>query len=191
MDDIVCIRKCLAGKKEAYEPLVAKYKNLVFSLALRTLVNKNDASDATQEVFLRAWANLARYNPDFSFKTWIAKITINYCINLNQKNKRITVWDDEEMGRMPSGEGLPEEIALINEKGSIVQKAVDSLPDMYRIVIQLFHHDQMSYDEICKITDEPMTIVKNRLYRARKMLADKLKPYFEENCEWRENNGLR
>lgn len=183
MDDLVQIRKCLAGRSEAFEALVSKYKNLVYSIALNTLTNKNDAQDVTQEVFLKAWANLARYNPEFSFKTWIAKITVNHCININQKNKRAVAWDDDEMEKVPSSAGSPEKETLVNEKRDAVRKAIGSLPEMYRIVVQLYHQHSMSYDEICNITGSPMSIVKNRLYRARKMLAEKLSGYSDESME--------
>ncbi len=177
MEDIVQIRKCLAGQREAFEALVTKYKNLVFSIALNTLSNKNDAADATQEVFLKAWANLSKYNAEFSFKTWIAKITVNHCINVNQKNRRVTVWNEEEMEKVVSDVGCPEETLLIHERRDAVKKAVESLPEMYRIVIQLYHQQSMTYEEICSITGHPMSIVKNRIYRARKLLAEKLSAY--------------
>lgn len=179
MEDIVQIRKCLAGHSDAFEALVTKYKNLVFSIALNTLTNKNEAADVTQEVFLKTWANLSRYNPEFSFKTWIAKITVNHCINVNQKNKRVAAWDDEEMEKVASDTGGPEEEVLMHEKRDTVKKAIESLPEMYRIVIQLYHQQSMTYEEICSVTGNPMSIVKNRLYRARKLLAEKLSMYWE------------
>lgn len=177
MEDIVQIRKCLAGQSEAFEALVAKYKNLVFSIALHTLSNKNDAADATQEVFLKAWANLSKYNADFSFKTWIARITVNHCINLNQKSRRITVWNEEEMEMVASGTGCPEEALLNSERRDAVKKAIEGLPEMYRVVIQLYHQQSMTYEEICNVTGHPMSIVKNRIYRARKLLAENLRAY--------------
>lgn len=183
MEDIVQIRKCLAGKKDAFEGLVTKYKNLVFSIALNNLKNKDEAVDVTQEVFLKVWANLSRFNPELSFKAWIAKITINHCINLNQKSKRFTSWDDDEMEKVVSEGNNPEESTLEQEKCGDVRAAVNSLPGIYRIVIQLYHQQSMSYDEICKITGHPMSIVKNRIYRARKMLAEKLSAYQKESGE--------
>jgi RNA polymerase sigma-70 factor (ECF subfamily) len=183
MEDLVLIRKCLAGRSEAFEPLIAKYKNLVYSIALNTLSDKNEAADVTQEVFLKAWANLSKYNPEFSFKTWIARITVNHCININQKNKRVVAWDDEEMGRVVSEEKGPEEAVLACEKRLMVRKAIESLPEMYRIMINLYHQENLSYEEICTITGNPMTIVKNRLYRARKMLAEKLREYTGKSLE--------
>jgi len=180
MEDIVLIKKCLNGQKDAFEFLVKKYKNLVYSIALNTLVNKNDAADVTQEVFLKAWANLSSYNPEFTFKTWIAKITVNHCINLNYKSRRITAWDDEEMEKLTTDEDDPEKAALDTERRNDIINAINSLPEKYRIIVQLYHQHSLSYEEICNITGYPMSIVKNRLYRARKMLAKSLTTYSEE-----------
>lgn len=179
MDDIVHIRKCLAGHREAFEPLVTQYKNLVYGIALNVLNNKNEAADVTQEVFLKAWAHLSRYDPKYSFKTWIARITVNHSINVNNKSRNTapTLWDDEEIERISSDRGIPEDETLLGEKRESVRKAVDSLPEMYRLVVTLFHVQSFSYEEICGITGYPLSIVKNRLYRARKMLCEKLKEY--------------
>ncbi len=190
MEDLVQIRECLAGHSEAFEALVTKYKNLVYSIAFNALANKNDAADATQEVFLKAWANLSKYNSEFSFKTWIAKITVNHCINVNQKNKRVTVWNEEEIGLLASEIGSPEEISLANERCRAVKAAIESLPEIYRIVIQLYHQKSMSYEEICHITGMPMSLVKNRIYRARKLLAEKLIAYQESSSEKGETSWI-
>ena len=183
MEDFVQIRKCLTGNKEAFEGLVTKYKNLVFSIALNNLRNKEEAADVTQDVFLKVWANLSRFNPELSFKAWIAKITINHCINLNQKSKKSSSWNEDEMEMLVSEEDNPEAFTLQTEKCRDVREAISSLPEIYRTVIQLYHQQYMSYDEICKITGHPMSIVKNRIYRARKILAEKLSAYQKKSDE--------
>jgi len=183
MEDIVQIKKCLNGQKDAFEPLVTKYKNLVYSIALNSLSNKNDAADVTQEVFLKAWANLSGYNPEFSFKTWVARITVNHCINLNHKSRRIAAWDDEEMEKITADGDNPEDAALESERRNDIKNAVNGLPEKYRIVIQLYHQQSLSYEEICNITGYPMSIVKNRLYRARKMLAESLITYSQKGSK--------
>ena len=179
MDDIVHVRKCLAGHRESFEPLVTKYKNLVYGIALNILNNKNEAADVTQEVFLKVWANLCRYDPQYSFKTWVARITVNHSINVNNKNRNTvsTLWDDEEIERISTDRGIPEDEILLNEKRESVRSAVESLPDMYRLVVTLFHQQSLTYEEICQVTGYPLSIVKNRLYRARKMLCEKLLEY--------------
>lgn len=179
MDDMVQIKKCLAGDGEAFEVLVTRYKNLVYGIALNLLHNKDEAADVTQEVFLKVWANLKRYNPEYSFKAWIARITVNHCINLNQKTRRAAAaaWDEEVVCRIAADKGLPEEELLVKEKQDRVRSAIESLPEMYRLVVILFHQQSLSYDEICQVTGYPLSIVKNRLYRARKMLCEKLSAY--------------
>lgn len=181
MDDIAQIRRCLAGDSEAFEPLVSKYKNLVYGIALNLLHNKDEADDVTQEVFLRVWSNLKRYKPEYSFKAWIARIAVNHCININQKSRRTASasWDEEITCHMAADEGLPEEELLLKEEQDSVRKAIDSLPDMYRLVVVLFHQQSLSYDEICQVTGYPLSLVKNRLYRARKMLCERLRAFFE------------
>lgn len=190
MEDIVQIRKCLNGQKDAFETLVTKYKNLVYSIALNSLSNKNEAADVTQEVFLKAWANLSGYNPEFSFKTWIARITVNHCINLNQKNRRITNWDDKEMEKIMANGDNPEDAALDSERRQDIRNAINGLPEKYRIVIYLYHQQALSYEEICNITGYPMSIVKNRLYRARKMLAERLSTYSQKALKKEEDSWI-
>jgi len=180
MEDIVHIKKCLNGQKDAFEFLVTKYKNLVYSIAFSTLTNKSDAADVTQEVFLKAWANLSSYNPEFTFKSWIARITVNHCINLNYKSRRIAAWDDEEMEKITTDENNPENAALDTERRNDIRNAINSLPEKYRIIVQLYHQHSLSYEEICNVTGYPMSIVKNRLYRARKMLAKSLTAYSQK-----------
>ncbi len=180
MEDIVQVRHCLNGQKDAFEPLVTKYKNLVYSIALNSLSNKNDAADVTQEVFMKAWANLSGYNPEYSFKTWIARITVNHCINLNHKSRRIAAWDDEEMEKMIADGDNPEDTALNTERRRDIFNAINALPEKYRTVIRLYHQQSLSYEEIRNITGYPMSIVKNRLYRARKMLAERLSTYSQK-----------
>lgn len=188
MDDAVLVQRCLAGEKEAFELLVARYKNLVYGIALNILSSKDEAADVTQEVFLKVWENLKRYNPDYNFKTWVAKIAVNHSINVSQKQRRsAAAWDEEAVLCIPSDSGIPDEEVLSREEQGRVRMAVESLPEMYKLMIILFHQQSLSYEEICQVTGYPLSIVKNRLYRARKMLCERLKAYYvsdEEEKRW-------
>ncbi len=174
MDDIHYIKQCLAGDKSAFEPLVQTYRGLVYSLALNTLFKKDEAADVTQEVFLKVWANLWRYNDEYTFKAWISRITINHCINMNRKKKLHMAEAEGVMETVHAVEGLPEKEVLDAEQKRRINAAVQGLPEMYRVPILLFHQHNLSYEEICKSLDLPMTLVKNRIYRARKILAGQL-----------------
>lgn len=177
MEDLQLIRRCLAGEKEAFEPLITRYKRLVYSVALNALRNREEAADVAQEVFLKVWSNLWRFDPQYPFKAWIARITLNHCINLNQKKNPQVGWNDDDMERMATAEGMPETETIGKEKRDAVRQAIDKLPEMYRIPIMLYHQQNLSYEEICEVTNSPMSIVKNRIFRARKILAGSLAEY--------------
>jgi RNA polymerase sigma-70 factor, ECF subfamily len=174
MDDAEQVRQCLAGDRNAFEPLVRQYKGLVFSLALHTLQDRGDASDATQDVFLKAWINLGQFDFQYTFKAWIARITVNHCINMNRKRKLPTVEAEGIIDEVPATMGLPEQTALDAERRESIREAVQALPGIYRTPVLLYHQQNLSYTEICQVMELPMTLVKNRLYRARKMLAEAL-----------------
>lgn len=171
MDDLECIRRCQTGERDAYEHLVNRYAGLVFSIALHHLQDRDEAADVVQEVFLKAYNALGRYNTAFPFKAWISRITLNHCINLNRKRKWPTVEMDDAVERVPAIEGLPEKHILDEERRKAIAEAVANLPDMYRLPVILYHQHDMSYEDICRVLGLTMTLVKNRLHRARKMLA--------------------
>lgn len=186
---MACIRRCVAGDRDAYEPLVQRYGGLVWSLALHHLQDREEAADVVQEVFLKAYAALDRFQPEYPFKAWIARITLNHCINLNRKRKWPVTPIEDAAEQLPTTLGLPEKQLLDSERRDEVFLAVEKLPDMYRIPIVLFHQHELSYEDICRVLGLPMTIVKNRLYRARKLLAQQLAEYREQHV-W-EQEGLR
>ena len=171
--DIEIINQCIGGKEEAFEQLVERYKKLVFNTAYRMMGNREEAEDVTQEAFIRIYNSLSRYNPQFKFSTWALKITSNLCLDNLRKRKGENLPIDEQFNICDDGP-TPEEQYLRKEKQKMVLKAVNKLPDKYKEFIILFHHRNLSYQEIMDITGESLTIVKNRLYRARQMLKEYL-----------------
>lgn len=171
--DIEIINKCLEGNDLAFEELVTRYKKLVFNTSYRMLGSYEEAEDASQEAFIRMYRFLRRYDPQYKFSTWAMKITTNYCLDLLRKRKGETLPIEEQYDL--KDEGLtPEEEYMRHEKQLMVRKAIDSLPAKYKELIILFHNKGLSYSEIMEVTGESLTIVKNRLYRARQMLKDSL-----------------
>lgn len=171
--DIDIINQCLGGDVEAFEQLVERYKKLVFNTAYRMMGNREEAEDVTQEAFIRIYNSLSRYNPEFKFSTWSLKITTNLCLDSIRKRKGESVPIDEQFNICD--EGLtPEEEYLRKESQKTVLEAINKLPEKYKEFIILFHHRNLSYQEIMDITGESLTIVKNRLYRARQMLKEYL-----------------
>lgn len=173
LEDYEVVQACLQGKKEMFEILVSRYKNLVYSIILRMTNNAEEANDLAQEVFIKVYRNLDKYQPDYKFSTWIMKITTNLVIDARRKSKPNTISVDEMLIE-PSTEKGPEQGYLEQEKINEVIAALNALPDMYKVPMILFHQQGLSYQEIAEIINEPLSKVKNRIFRARKMLKESL-----------------
>jgi RNA polymerase sigma-70 factor (ECF subfamily) len=177
--DYELIRICLSGKRDIFSELVTRYKRLVYATIYNFIGNSPEVSDLFQEVFLKVYKSLATYNPDYKFSTWVVKIATNTCFDrLRQKrDEQLPVEDIEEVA---DNRLNPEDHCLAGERLERIRQAVQELPEDYRVPVILFHQQGLSYEALVKITGQPVTIVKNRLYRARLMLKDKLNPDIEK-----------
>lgn len=171
--DFELVKRSSSGDQEAFAELVSRYKRLVFSVVYNMINDKQEINDICQEVFIRIYRSLDRYNPEYKFSTWSVKITTNYCLDVLRKRKIVYV-PIEEIENATDKNDTPENTYISKEQSRNIHKAITELPEMYRTPIILFHQNGLSYEEITKILEEPITIVKNRLYRARLMLRDKL-----------------
>jgi len=171
--DIEIINRCLAGDVNSFEILIERYKRLIYNTAYRMLGSKEEAEDVSQEAFLRIYNSLAKYNPEYKFTTWALRITTNLCLDCLRKRKGETLPIDDGF-ELSDGRDTPEEEYIRKENQKLVQDAINKLPDKYKEFLILFHHRNLSYQEIMDITGESLTIVKNRLYRARQMLKEEL-----------------
>lgn len=185
MTDLDLINTCLAGDNSCFEELVARYKNLVYSVILRMINDTEEANDLAQEVFIKVYKNLSKYSADYKFSTWIIRITTNHVIDYRRKNKYDVVSMDA-LGYSDKGFGAKDNAmswsvsASLSPENEIIQReqneeltgAVSKLPDMYRIPIVLYHQKGLSYQEIANVIDEPLSKVKNRIFRGRKILRE-------------------
>jgi RNA polymerase sigma-70 factor (ECF subfamily) len=164
------------GDKDAFAKLVEKYQRPVYSVCYRMLGTPTAAEDASQEAFIRAYQALDRYDPKRSFATWILSIASNYSIDqLRKKKVTILSMDNEKYGWMapPDPGPSPEKAALDKEKGALVQAILADLPETDRAAVILqFWHDY-SYDEIAETLGLSSSAVKSRLFRARRLMAEK------------------
>lgn len=174
-DDYEVIKTVLRGNKDAFEEIIRRYKNLVFAVIHRMTNDYEEANDTAQEVFIRVYKNLDKYNPEYKFATWIIKITANYIIDLNRKKKQETVPIENVEYGIYSEEDSPEDKLIKEERSKELFGLIDDLPDIYRVPLLLYHKDGLSYNEISEKTDESLSKVKNRIFRGRKMLREKLK----------------
>jgi RNA polymerase sigma-70 factor (ECF subfamily) len=166
------------GDQQAFARLVEAYQGPVYNLAYRMLGNAGDAEDAAQETFLRAYSHLESYDPKRKFSSWLLAIASNYCID--QLRRRRIKWVSVE--ELPPWEPLrartpdPEESALRQSDGQHIQQMLDTLPPDYRLAVVLRYWYDYSYQDIAVMTNSTVSAVKSRLHRARRMLAQVIKP---------------
>ncbi len=170
--DYGLIQSCLAGNQEAFAGILNRYKKPVYSVIYNLMGNSTEVNDLFQEVFIRIYKSLDSYNPEFKFVTWAAKIATNLCLDrLRQKKPALVPVEEIEIS---DSEANPEDQFLARERTMLIRRAVDQLPEKYRMPVVLFHQQGVSYEEIAGILNQPLSIIKNRLYRARLMLRERL-----------------
>ena len=177
--DYELIQACLAGNRDIFEELVKRYKNLVYSVILRMVNDREEANDLAQDVFIKVYKNLDKYYPEYKFSTWVIRIATNHVIDYRRKKRQETV-PIEEVEFSLSAEESPETAYIRREQREELKKIVGDLPDMYKIPIVLYHEQGLSYQEISEIINEPLSKVKNRIFRGRRMLKESLIS-FEKN----------
>ncbi len=171
------VARVLGGDQQAFAELVEAHQQAVYNLAYRMLGNVDEAEDATQEAFLRAYQHLRRYDPSRPFRTWLLSIASNYCIDCIRKRRLTWLSIDEPLPPHPaltSSEPTPERAAVDSEQAAIIQALLGELAPEYRAAVILRYWYDMSYTEIAEALETSESAIKSRLFRARQMLAAKL-----------------
>jgi len=171
--DRASVQAALAGDQSAFADLVGRYQTSVYNMAYRMLGDPTEAEDATQEVFVRAWNQLHTFQLDRRFSTWLLSIASHYSIDMLRRRKPSAPLDDVALF-VESDEPAPEELALQGEQREIVQRLLNTLPEKYRSVTVLRYYNDLSYEEIARMTGLTESAVKTQLHRARRMLAEQL-----------------
>jgi RNA polymerase sigma factor (sigma-70 family) len=172
------IEKILAGDKEACQALVEEYQRLVSHIVFRMVSNQADREDICQDVFLKVYQNLNEFRSESKISTWVAKIAYNTCINYLEK-KRLPLWDDlpsqaQKPGSLRDRDVQPDCLTEEQEVTIHLHREIEKLPVHFRTILALYHLDGMSYNEIGKITGMPEGTVKSYLFRARRLLKERL-----------------
>lgn len=182
VEEIGWVGQALGGDHAAFGQLMHRYAGAVYNLAYRMLGSAEDAEDASQEIFLRAYTRLASFDRQRRFSTWLLSIGSNYCIDRLRRRRFAWMTLDDAAFALPSKERSPERIALDHEQQAIIQRALQQMPEHYRMVTVLRYWSDLSYEEIASVTGLPESTIKTRLHRARHMLAKALGP--EEQMLW-------
>jgi RNA polymerase sigma factor (sigma-70 family) len=170
------IQRVLAGEKKAFAELVERHKDKAMTLAIRMLKNREDAEEALQDAFVRAFHALPRFEWKASFSTWFYRIVYNVCATaLSKKEEAREISLQEEGEReieISSDELTPDVEYESTEFQTIVTEEIEKLPEVYASALTLFFVQEMSYEEIAGVTGLPLGTVKVRLFRARLMLRE-------------------
>lgn len=179
LSDTELVALVLDGQQEAFASLIERYKDAVQNLAYRMLSNITEAEDVTQEVFVRAYTQLATYKPTHKFSTWLLSIASHLAIDQLRRRRFLAVpLEDVPFLEWVADLGVgPEQSALVGEQQDEIQAYLQRLHSKYRSVIVLRYWYDLSYDEIAAALNLTPALVKARLHRARELLAR----YMREN----------
>ena len=163
------------GEADAFGELVRRYQVAVFNVCYRLLGERREAEDMAQEAFIRAYGRLESYDLDRPFGPWMRRVAANVCINRFESLPASQPVLDEE--RDPDDPAQrPEPVAEQRDEADHLRRVLLSLPTHYRAVLELRHYQELSYEEMAETLQLPLSDVKSHLFRARKLLAEKLKP---------------
>ena len=180
------VDQCRRQDYEVFSKIVDAYQARVFGFVRRMVKNEEDALDVTQEVFIKAYRNMARFDGRCSLRTWLFRIAHNLCIDRARRAKRAPVETsieprhiDDEPLEFPDNRWDPERIALSVELSSVIDCAIEGMSEKLRTVLLLHDKEDLGYDEIAVTIDVPVGTVKSRLFLARAHLKRHLSQYLE------------
>ena len=154
--------------------LYEEHSRAIYYLALRLLSDPQKAEDATHDVFLKAFRKMDQFRGESSWRTWLYRIAINHCRNLQQawhERHMVNNAEDFVFDSAPAKTDSPLKALETKELGQRIQKALDGLPAEYRLLLLLVSDEQMSYDQVAALTDQTADAVRGKLHRARKNFA--------------------
>lgn len=189
LSDHQLIEATKCGDEAAFAEIVNRYRNPLTNYLFRMLADYEEAVDLAQETFVRVYFALERYHTDYAFSTYIYRIATNLAISEIRKKKRrkllsLTSFfqnEDNETQEFhpPDEKSLPDEDLIEKERNRTIEKAIATLPDKYRAPIVLREIQELSYEEIAQILGLGLGTTKSRISRARGLLREKLKQYFD------------
>jgi len=179
LSDEELVARARDGDRSAFARLVDRHSVSVFNLTLRIVGNREDAEEAAQDVFVRAYRNLDRFRGEARFSTWLYRIAVNVSLSSARRSRRdlsttsLSGSEDEEEGlplQLPDPSANPAERFEQGEFREQVRNMVAALPPIYSAVISMYHIQSLTYDEISEALELPIGTVKARLFRARAAL---------------------
>lgn len=187
--DSKLIEQILLGDERAFARLMSRYKDTIYFIVLKMVVNKTDAEDLTLEIFFKAFRSIDSYNPSYAFSTWLFKIAQNATIDFIRKrrNNLISIDYDTEDESSINEHTLqspvlnPEETLIKEQEEVLVKELILKMKPKYRQLIELRYFKEYAYEEIAGELNLPIGTVKTQLFRAKaalgELLAERIQQY--------------
>jgi RNA polymerase sigma-70 factor (ECF subfamily) len=186
-DDLILVDRVLAGDRRAFEPLVRRHERRVFRVTLAVLGNIEDAEEAMQDTFVKAFRHLDQFRKEARFSTWLTRIAVNEAIQKRNARKNFVPLAEAETSeehfapkRRESWRSNPEQLYGKQEINRFVEEAVQSLPEIYRAAFVLRDVEELGAEESAEVLAISVPALKSRLLRARLMMRESLSDKFEE-----------
>lgn len=175
IEEIELIREAKTGNRQQFGELVSRHQPRVYNLAWRMLGENRDAEDATQETFLRAFRAFPAFDDERPLVPWLMKIAVNVCLNMLGSRREGDIFDEELALGKGHGGRVVEGKVQAGERRERIEREILRLAPRYRAVIELRHFQEMSYQDMASALKRPLSDIKSDLFRARRILADRLK----------------
>ncbi len=181
--DLKTIKRCKRGEEEAFAEILARYRAPIYSLCYRMTRNSEDARDLAQEVFIKVFGLLDRFDENYAFSSWLFRIATNHCIDYLRRNRLRFLSLDGVPGKdgedyelqLPHKGPQPDTVLERKQAVQRLEEVIAELPPHYKAVTLLRHDQQLSYEEIAEILHLPLGTVKARIHRARNLIQQLLR----------------
>jgi len=185
-DDLIFIERFQNGDTSAFGDIVLKYQDKIYNLCRHMLRNADDAEDAAQDVFLKAYQALPKFQPEASLYTWLYRIAINTCLDYKKKPIFESLFGDSGEGERlihdrASDAPSPEKLYQSKQIDQVLQEGLEKLSPKLRAIIILKEIEELSYEEIADTLEISMGTVKSRIARAREELRKIMQKFREQN----------
>lgn len=181
-DEKALVEQCRSGNDDAWREMVERFGPRLYSVAYHFTLKREDAEELTQEIFLKVFENLHRYDGSFPLVAWIVSVARNLCIDRYRRRKRERSFrfvHDEAVAPLLRSEDDPSADALRKERTKLLFWAISEIPEDLAEILVLRDLDGMAYDEIGRALRLPDGTVKSRLFRARAEVAKKIRERHE------------
>jgi RNA polymerase sigma-70 factor (ECF subfamily) len=191
VDDLVLVDRVLKGDRHSFESLVRRHERRVFRVTLAVLGNAEDAEDAMQDAFIKAFRHLGQFRRESRFTTWLTRIAVNEALHKRQKRRAWVALDDSREAPVQGEEQVmprrfeawradPEKLYGKQELRRIIEDAIESLPPIYREAFVLRDVEEMSAEEAAEAIGITVAALKSRILRARLMMREALAASLEQ-----------